>query len=207
MSLLLVLDPISREGARELARTELRRREYDAARPPLLYRVLGRVLRAIGNLLDRAATVAPGGRLGVLALGVLLALLAIVVLTRLGPLARSTARAPLFSGAATLSADQHRTLADTAAGEGRYADAVRERLRAVVRELELRGALDVRPGRTAGEVAADGGRALPAVADDLRRAAGLFDQVWYGGRTADAESYDTLVQIDERVRASRLTTA
>lgn len=208
MSLLLVaLDPLGRDRAQELARIELRRREYAAARPPLLYRIIGRVLTEIGSLLDRAASVAPGGRLGVLALGVLLVLLVVVVLARLGPLARSAPRAALFSGSTTLTADQHRALAESAAGEGRFADAVRERLRAVVRDLEARGALDARPGRTAGEVAADGGRALPAVAADLRRAATVFDEVWYGGRLADADSYATLVQVDEQVRASRLAPA
>ena len=74
----------------------------------------------------------------------------------------------------------------------------------MVRDLESRGALDPRPGRTAGEVARDGGAAVPALADDLRRAAVLFDEVWYGGRNADAGSYAELVGVDERVRGSRL---
>ena len=75
----------------------------------------------------------------------------------------------------------------------------------MVRELESRGALDPRPGRTAGEVARDGGAAVPALADDLRRASVLFDEVWYGGRTADAASYAVLTAVDERVCGSRLT--
>ena len=73
-----------------------------------------------------------------------------------------------------------------------------------MRELEARGALDPRPGRTAGEVARDGGAAVPAVADDLRRAARVFDEVWYGGRPADAASYAALVAVDARVASSRL---
>lgn len=203
----LVLDDLTRESAREAAREELRRREYDDARPPLLVRAAGRVLREIGELLDRAAGAAPGGRLGLLALAVLLGLLVFVVLSRVGPLARATERAPLFEGSRALTAAEHRALAESAAVEGRFADAVRERLRAVVRELEARGALDPRPGRTAGEVARDGGAALPDVADDLRRAARTFDEVWYGGRTADAASYASLVAVDERVRASRAVLA
>jgi hypothetical protein len=73
------------------------------------------------------------------------------VLHRTGPLARrGPQREALFAGSAVLTAQAHRELAEAAAGEGRWADAVRERLRAVVRELESRGALDPRPGRTAG---------------------------------------------------------
>ena len=199
--------PLDREAAREAAREELRRREYVDAQPPLVVRAVGRVLREIGELLDRAAGAAPGGTLGLLALALLAGLLVAVVLVRLRPLGRSPAGRALFVGSAELTADQHRALAGTAAGEGRWADAVRERLRAVVRELEARGALDPRPGRTAGEVARDGGAAVPAAADDLRRAAALFDEVWYGGRPADAGTYAVLVAVDERVSASRLGVA
>lgn len=202
----LVVD-LSRDAARDAARQELRRQEYADARPPLAARVLGRVLRELGELLDRAAGAAPGGRLGLLALLALLGLLVAVVLSRLGPLARRSGSRPLFEGSAELSAGQHRALAEQAAAEGRFAEAVRERLRAVVRELESRGALDPRPGRTGGEVARDGGAAVPAVAVDLLRAAVLFDEVWYGGRTADAGTYAVLVELDTRVAGSPLALA
>lgn len=196
---------LTREGAREAAREELSRQQYADAQPPLLVRLVGRALRAVGDLLGSAAGAVPGGRVGLLVLLVLLGVFVAVVLSRIGPLARrGSGRAPLFAGSAVLTADEHRALAEAAAGAGRFADAVRERLRAVVRELEARGALDPRPGRTAGEVAQDGGAAVPAVADELRRAAVVFDEVWYGGRTADASSYAVLVGVDERVRGSRL---
>ena len=198
---------LGRDAARDAAREELRRREYADAQPSLLLRVVGRVLRELGELLDAAAGAAPGGRLGLLALLALLCLLVAVVLSRIGPLARRSRTGELFAGSAELTAAQHRELAEQAAGEGRYADAVRERLRAVVRDLEARGALDPRPGRTAGEVARDGGAAVPTVAEDLRRAAVLFDEVWYGGRAADATSYAVLVDLDTRVAGSRLGAA
>ena len=73
-----------------------------------------------------------------------------------------------------------------------------------MRELEARGVLDARPGRTAGEVARDGGDAVPALAADLARAAAVFDEVWYGGRTADAASYAVLVEVDGRVTGARV---
>lgn len=203
----LALEDLTREAAREAAREELRRQEYTAAQPPLVIRLIGRAVREIGDLLDRAAGAAPGGRLGVLALLILLGLFVAVVLTRIGPLSRRTSGPPLFEPGSSMSAQQHRALAEQAAQEGRFADAVRERLRAVVRTLEARGALDPRPGRTAGEVARDGGAVLPASADDLRTAALLFDQIWYGGRAADASSYAVLVGVDERVGGSRVLLA
>ncbi len=193
-----------RDPARELVETELRRREYDVARPSLLARAFGRVLREIGDLLDRAASAAPGGLLGVLALIALLALLVVVVLVRLGPLARTASGPALFDTAPPVSADKHRRRAESAAADGRYADAVRERLRALVRELEQRGALDTRPGRTAGEIAHDAGGALPEAGPDLQQAARLFDEVWYGGRPADPGTYRALVEIDERVSRQRM---
>lgn len=199
------LPEVTREGARDAARDELSRPGYADAQPPLLVRLAGRALRALGDLLDSAAGALPGGRAGLMVLLLLLAVLVAVVLSRTGPLARRKAqRAPLFDSGSRLSAEQHRSLAEQAAADGAFAEAVRERLRAVVRELEERGALDPRPGRTAGEVARDGGEAVPAVADPLRRAAVVFDEVWYGGRTADAASYRTLVDVDDRVRGSRL---
>ena len=199
------LADLSREGARDAARDELSRQPYVDAQPPLLLRLVGRVITTVGDWLDRALTAVPGGPVSVVLLALLLVGLLALVLYRTGPLARRDRdRQPLFAGSPALSAQGHRELAEAAAREGRWADAVRERLRAVVRDLESRGALDPRPGRTAGEVARDGGAAVPALAEDRGRAAVLFDEVWYGGRAADAGSYAVLVGVDERVRDSRL---
>jgi hypothetical protein len=117
-----------------------------------------------------------------------------------------TARRPgersLFVGQVRAAAD-HRAAADAAAARGAWADAVRERLRAIVRGLEERGLLDARPGRTADEAAMEAGLALPSCAEDLRRAARLFDDVWYGGRTATDEHDRQLREVDAAVRAAR----
>ena len=196
---------LSREAARDAAREELSRPEYDAAQPPLLIRLAGRAVREVLELLDGAAGAVPGGYVGLLLLLLLIAGFVAVVLAKVRPGGSDRAgRAPLFAGAAVLTAAEHREQAEAAAAQGRWADAVRERLRAVVRDLEARGVLDARPGRTAGEVARDAGAAVPGVADDLRRAAVVFDEVWYGGRTADASSYALLVEVDGRVSSSRM---
>lgn len=196
------IDSPGRDAARDLVREELRRQEYDAAQPPLITRLIGRALRFVGDLLSTAVG---DGLFTLLALALLIALILAVVLTRLGPLARSRTAPALFDGAAPLTPAEHRRLAEQAAAAGRFADAVRERLRAIAADLETRGALDPRPGRTAGEVARDGGTALPDAAADLRRGAELFDAIWYGGRPADANSYATLVEVDDRVAGTRMT--
>ena len=202
LSLVLpVVDSPGRDAARELVREQLRRQEYEAAKPPLLTRLIGRVLRYVGDLLSSAV---PGGIVTLVVLAVVLGLIVAVVLTRLGPLARNRSMPALFDGVATLTPAEHRRLAEKSAQDGRFADAVRERLRAIASDLETRGALDPRPGRTAGEVARDGGVALPDVAADLRRGAEVFDAIWYGGRPADAVSYAALVEVDDRVVGTRM---
>ena len=198
------LSDLTRESARDAAREELSRPQYEDAQPPLLVRLAGRLLRELLELVDGAAAAVPGGRVGLLLLLALLGLFVAVVLSRVRPGSGGRRQAPLFEGSAVLSAAEHRALAESAAAEGRFADAVRERLRAVVRDLEARGVLDARPGRTAGEVARDAGSAVPATAEDLRRAAHVFDEIWYGGRTADASSYAVLVEVDQRVGRTRM---
>lgn len=201
------LSDLTRESARDAAREELSRRQYDDAQPSLLIRLAGRFLRWLLELVDGAAGAVPGGRIGLLVLLALLAAFVAVVLTRIRPTAASRRRAPLFEAGTALTAQEHRARAESAAAQGLFAEAVRERLRAVVRDLEARGVLDPRPGRTAGEVARDAGTVVPAVADDLRRAAHAFDEIWYGGRTADASSYALLVAVDAEVSRTRMVVA
>lgn len=196
-----------RDAARDAAQRELSRREYDDAQPPLLLRVMGRVLRALGDLLDGATAGIGNGTLARVLLLAVLAGVVTVALLRLGPLGRQRATGAVFGDGAVRTAAQHRQAGDALAAEGRFAEAVRERLRAVVRELEARGVLDPRPGRTAGEVARDAGATVPALAGDLRRGAAVFDEVWYGGRAATAHDHTALVELDERVRTTRLVDA
>ncbi|MBO7941425.1 DUF4129 domain-containing protein, partial [Streptomyces sp. S9] len=90
----------------------------------------------------------------------------------------------------------HRAAAEAHAAQGHWNQAVQERMRAIVRALEERALLDVRPGRTADEAAAEAGRALPAHTDRLRGAARDFDDVTYGGRTATEEAYHRIAALD-----------
>lgn len=201
------VDDITRDGARRAAHEELLNRKYRDAEPPLLVRLVNWLVRSFLRLLDRAAGGVPGGRLGLLLLALLLAALIAVVVVRLRPLGRQATSGRLFATGRALSAQEHRALAEEAAAAARWEDAVRERLRAIVRELEARGVLEPRPGRTAGEVARDGSAAVPALADPLRRATTTFDEIWYGGRRADASSYAVLVAADRAVSSARLVIA
>ena len=207
MTLPLLLGLPSPDEARRAALRELARPAYADARPPLAYRVLRWLLDHLSQLLTKATTSVPGGRLGLLMLVLLVTGLLAVVLVRFRPSLRTGHRDELFGAGRVLTAEEHRRLADAAAARGDHAEAVRERLRAVVRELEQRGVLDARPGRTADEVADEAGTAVPALAAPLRRGTTVFDEVWYGGRTADASSYAVLVEVDRVVTATRMVAA
>jgi hypothetical protein len=85
------------------------------------------------------------------------------------------------------------SLADRLAAEGRYAEAVRERLRAIVRGLVERRAVEVLPGMTVSEVARAAAAVAPGVEPPLRGATGVFSDIWYGQLPATAE-HDTLMR-------------
>jgi hypothetical protein len=74
--------------------------------------------------------------------------------------------------------------ADQLAAAGRYAEAVRERLRAVVRDLIERGVLPHSPGWTVTELARAAGQRRPNLAVPLSAAVDIFSEIWYGLRPA-----------------------
>jgi Domain of unknown function (DUF4129) len=104
------------------------------------------------------------------------------------PVAVTADELPDLPAAALLS------LADQYAAQGRYAEAVRERLRAIVRELVDAGVIENRPGWTVTELARAAGTARPPVRPPLDAASQLFSDIWYGQRRAYAAH-------DQRMRA------
>jgi len=197
---------LSREEARDAARQELADPAYSRDDPGLVERALIWLERELRELLARAAEVTPGGWRGLVVLVVIVTAMVLVVRYRIGPLARGAARADesLF-GARTLTAADHRRAANGAAERGDWAQAVRERLRTIIRDLEERDLLEPRIGRTAREAALDAGRVLPELSTDLLRAAGTFEDVWYGARTATAAMDAFFRDLDQRVARSRPT--
>jgi hypothetical protein len=198
---------LGRDQAARLADEELAKQVYREAGPSLVERFVRWLLERASSLLDHVAGASPGGYAGLVTVALLVVVAVVAVRLKVGPLARGAARdASLFTGRPRTAAE-HRAQADAFAASGAWAEAVRARLRAVVRGLEERAVLDERPGRTADEAAADAGAALPSCAGDLRQAARLFDEIWYGGRPATRESDATLRALDEKVRATRRATA
>lgn len=200
--------PVGRDEARRAAEEELSKGIYHLNEPGPVERAVNAVAEWLDDLLSRASGASPGGTLGLLVLVAVLVALAALVIWRTGPLRRDARTgSPLFGLSGHLTADEHRRRADEHAAAGRFAEAVRERMRGIVRELEDRGVLEPRPGRTADEVAREAGALVPVVAGELRTAATVFDEVWYGGRAATAQSDAAVRLADQRIRQARLAVA
>ena len=192
-----------RDEARQRAADELSKPIYLDAGPGLLERATRWLMARITDVLEAAEGAGVGGWFGVLALLVLLVILLVLVRRRTGRVARGGGReATLFLGRAH-TADEHRRAADAHAAAGVWEQAVRERLRAVVRALEERGLLDPRPGRTALEAATEAGAVLPGCATSLRAGAELFDAVCNGARPAGPVEHASLLALDRQVAAAR----
>jgi hypothetical protein len=176
---------------------------YHEHDPSLPQRALNAFWDWVAGLFDAASTATPGGSVGLLV--IVLAVLAVMgaLWWRLGtPRRTPTSSASLFDDRPR-SAAEHRAAAAAYAAQGHWNQAVQERMRAVVRSLEERALLDVRPGRTADEAASEAGRTLPNHADRLRAAARDFDDVTYGGRAADEGTYHRLTALDDDVERAR----
>jgi hypothetical protein len=91
--------------------------------------------------------------------------------------------------------------ADRLAAEGRYAEAIRERLRETVGELTRAGVVAPEPGETAAELTAVAAARRPAVAPSLAGATALFSEVWYGNRPAGPDQDEHMRRLSGEVRA------
>jgi len=194
---------IPRDPAREAARRELSKRMYHENDPSLFQRALNAFWDWVDKLLGSAAAATPGGTLGLVV--VIVAVLAVLgaLWWRLGtPRREPTSSATLFDDRPR-NAAEHRAAAEAHAAQGHWNQAVQERMRGIVRSLEERALLDIRPGRTADEAAAEAGRALPDHADRLRSAARDFDDVTYGGRRASEQSYHRIAELDRDLERTK----
>ncbi|ALC22846.1 DUF4129 domain-containing protein [Streptomyces pristinaespiralis] len=185
-----------RDPAREAAERELSRPMYHENDPNLLERALDRFWEWVDGLFGAASSGAPGGVIGLIAIILVVLALAAALWWRLGKPQRTVRTADSLFEEGPRSASAHRSASDKHAAAERWNQAVQERMRAIVRSLEERTLLDPRPGRTADEAAAEAGRTLPHHADELRAAARVFDDVTYGGRTADRQAYERLRDLD-----------
>jgi hypothetical protein len=184
--------------ARDWAVQELSRREYEDARPGLVERAL----HWFWDLLDGVSFGA--GPAPVLALLILAAVVGLVVtfaIRRSGGLHRTARRraATVLPATMTTAAD-HRAAADRHARAEAWDQAVVEQFRAVARELEERALLSPQPGRTALEVARDGGAARPDLTTGLLAAARSFDEVSYGRLTVGRAAYLSVRELDDQLQ-------
>jgi Domain of unknown function (DUF4129) len=193
---------VSRQAGQTLARTELSKAIYHR-HESLAQRLLDLISRLLNDLYTAGKSF-PGGWWSVVALAALTALAAALVLTRLGPLARAHRDAGQAApGGQPLSAADHRQRAAQLASAGDYAAAILEAVRGIARQLEERGVLSPRLGRTADEIAAEAGLALPAEAAALQDVARLFDDICYGERPGTAAGYALVQSLDTRLQSAR----
>src|SRR5262245_41032290 len=148
---------IGRRAGQRLARSELAEKTF-----------WQRILDGLGHLPQRAGHLVPGGWFGLIALAILLVLAITLVGFWVRPARRGRDRAGSVLTAESKTARDYRRAAEQLAADGCYADAIVEGVRAIAAELDERAILPPRPGRTAGELAAESGRELPGLAADLR---------------------------------------
>ncbi|WP_232326605.1 DUF4129 domain-containing protein [Microbispora sp. ATCC PTA-5024] len=200
---LLAGPDVGREEARREAARELLRPVYQ--HESVLDRMWRTFTQFLGDLLDAGGGTA-GGVLSLVLIVVVLVALAALLLWALRRMSRDRgAGAGGVFERGELTAAEHRAAAGRLAAEGDWSGAIRERLRAVARDLEERAIVTPLPGRTAMELADVAGRALPDHAADLRAVARVFDDVTYGEVPGTREAYETMAGLDERLRAARVS--
>lgn len=192
--------PVTRDGARSAAEHELSKAIYHRNGDPWPIRVYRWLLHWIDHALQEVARHSPGGGLGALAIAVVAIALVLVARRQLGPMQRTRRASAQLQANPVLTASHYRQLATQAAQAQRWDEAVVAGMRALVRELEERGVLDMQPGRTADELARELASLRPELGGVARDAALAFDAVAYGGHSATASSYDVVRAADDGVR-------
>jgi len=181
------------EVLRETARELLSRPPYtDQASGPVTD-LVARARQWIARLLDALLGTVTGNGVfawAVVALGT--AVLVVLVLRWTRGLSLDRSPSGLLVDDAGRSAADWRGEARALADDGQWAEAVRAGYAAVVADLAEQGVLADAGGRTVGEidrlVAVDDPAAAPAVA----RAGRVFEDVWYGHRTAGEADFRTV---------------
>jgi hypothetical protein len=169
--------------------------------------IFERILRFIQHLLHATGNAVPSGWFGLIVLAVLGIGLIIVIVAWTRPRRRRRAMAGSVLGAKPRSAEDYRRMAARLAAAGDYTEAIVEGVRAIAAELDERGILPPRLGRTANELAVEAGGELPALADDLLTAARLFDDVRYGDRPGTRAGYELVSRVDASVRTAPVSAA
>ncbi|WP_241704833.1 DUF4129 domain-containing protein [Leifsonia shinshuensis] len=198
------VDPSSPQ-AQDWLRNELAKPEYQAAKPTWFDLASKAVQDWLGSLFS-----GPSGDAGpVLLLVVVVVVAALIVAAflifgrpRINRRAASDRRA-LFGADDGRSADELRRSAAEAARAADWPLAIEEQFRAIAAALDERTLVDVRPGTTATEFAAQAARSAPDQAAELRQAARTFDEVRYLDRPGSEAGYQQLVALDTQLQRIR----
>jgi hypothetical protein len=185
---------IGRRAAQILARRELEK-----------VSIWQRILHALEHLFTASSNAVPGGWFGLVVLGVLVAALIVAIVTWARPSLRRRLRTGAVLADKARTAEDYRRSAVRFAEAGDYRAAIVDGVRAIAAELEERGILPPRPGRTADELAVEAGGQLPHLADNLRAVTRLFDDVRYGDRPGSESGYGLVVRVDATVRTAPVT--
>jgi hypothetical protein len=193
-------------AVRDLADQILSESRYD--RPP--ESIPSRVMSWVGEQLAKAFDALVGGGGGTL-LAWLILLVAvggvIYLLVRYGRVSLpelAPPDEPAVMVELTRSSKEWRAEAERLEAQGRWAEGLRARYRAVVVDLVRRGVIPEQAGRTAGEYVRDVASSLPDAAPSMAAATELFEAVWYGGATTGPAEAARFVELDARVLAVRV---
>jgi hypothetical protein len=193
-------------AVRDLADQILAEARYD--RPP--ESIPDRVMGWVGDQLARAfGALVSGGGGTVLAWIIIAAAVAGVVylLVRHGRVSLTALAGPAEPDVMvelTRTAREWRAEAERLESEGRWAEGLRSRHRALVADLVRRGAIPEQAGRTAGEYVRDVAVTLPEATAPLAAATELFEAAWYGGAVTGAAEAARFAELDARVLAVRI---
>ena len=174
--------------SRAKAKDILDRPEYRRPQPGVFQRVSQWFGDLVGRVLQSLFTSGAGSVVGLVVLGVAVALVALLVVR----LTRTVQHMPVRPEVAApldvqRTAPEWSRLAEEHERRGDWKAALRCRYGALVAELIARGLVGDLPGRTTGEYRADVARTLPEAADDFAVATDLFERAWYGDRPTGAE--------------------
>lgn len=201
---------IDRETARQRAIEELAKAKYGGL-PAWVEDGLNRIFELLTRLIEmlvrltmgRVGTGAGGFNWAFLVVMLLIVAVVAFVIWRIGlPRWRRRRQDAELDLDPTREAADYRQLAEAAAAAGDWRAAVRDRYRAIIRDLEVRTILQVRPARTAWEAARLAGRYLPTAQPALFTGAAIFNEVLYGDKRADADDYRQLTEVDQVVLAA-----
>ena len=184
------------DTAREWLRQELLRREY---RPNLVQRMQEWFQELLGKAQGGAGSLGGLGDAVLLGLTVVVALLLVLVLSRLRRNAGADRTPEPVFGDVRRTAAEHRRLARAAYDTGAWDDAVVEGMRALAAGLVERQLVDDVPAATAHEVTTLAAPRFSSYADRLETAAAVFDETRYGDHRATRERAGEMLDLESAI--------